>query len=132
MNVPPDPDRNRPKTNDLLRKVGVRNRPPDPRGEGRQEQNKSVCKYGWDWRTGASHVDAAMRNVAMLCYTIMPPGRKSNFRAGFRPDSNRESLEIGPSADRRPAGGPMSRLSLIRIRPKFGPETRLPAGSTIA
>jgi hypothetical protein len=28
------------------------------------------------------------------------PGRKSGFRAGFRPDSSRESLKIGP-----PAGG---------------------------
>ncbi len=33
-----------------------------------------------------------------LRYAIMLPGRKSGFRAGFRPDSNRESLKFGPSA----------------------------------
>ena len=39
-----------------------------------------------------------------LCFAIVPPGRKSVFRAGFRPDSDRESLKIGTPAGRRPAG----------------------------
>ena len=36
-----------------------------------------------------------------LCYTIVLPGRKSGFRAGFRPDSSRERLKIGRPAGRR-------------------------------
>ena len=35
-----------------------------------------------------------------LCYAIVLPGRKSGFRAGFRPDSSRESIKIGPPAGR--------------------------------
>ena len=42
-----------------------------------------------------------------LCYAIVPVGRTSGFRAGFRPDSNRESLKIGPPAGLRPAGMPI-------------------------
>ncbi len=30
-----------------------------------------------------------------LCYAIVLPGRKSGFRAGFRPDSTRENIKIG-------------------------------------
>ena len=41
---------------------------------------------------------------ATLCYAIVLPSRKSGFRAGFRPDSNRESLKSSPPAGRRPAG----------------------------
>ena len=58
------------------------------------------------------------------CYAIVLPGRKSGFRAGFRPDSNRESLKIGPPSGRRPAGGPMLKLSRFRS-PISGPETLL-------
>ncbi len=50
-----------------------------------------------------------------VCYAIVLSGRKSGFRAGFRPDSSRESLKIGP-----PAGGPILRLSQLesgRIKP---------------
>ncbi len=36
-----------------------------------------------------------------LCYATVRPGRKSGFRAGCRPDSNRESLKISPPAARR-------------------------------
>ncbi len=50
----------------------------------------------------------------------MFPGGKSVFRAGFRPDSNRESLRIGPPAHLRPAEGPILRLSRL----KSGPEVR--------
>ena len=39
-----------------------------------------------------------------LCFAIVPPGRKSVFRAGFRPDSDRENLKIGTPAGRRAAG----------------------------
>ncbi len=45
-----------------------------------------------------------------LCYAIVLPGRKTGFRAGFRPDSSRESLKLGPAAGLRPAGGPILRL----------------------
>ncbi len=38
-----------------------------------------------------------------LCNIIVLPDHKSRFRAGFRPDSNRDSLEIGPPAGRSPA-----------------------------
>ncbi len=41
--------------------------------------------------------------LAVLFVTL--PGRKSGFRAGFRPDSRRESLKIGHPAYRRPAVG---------------------------
>ena len=57
----------------------------------------------------------------------MLPGRKPGFRAGFRPDSNRENLKIGRPAGRMPAVGTI--VSLIRL--KSDPETRCPAGSTI-
>ncbi len=35
------------------------------------------------------------------------PGWKSGFRPGFRPESNRASFKIGPSAGFRPAGVPI-------------------------
>ncbi len=43
----------------------------------------------------------------------MLPGRKSSFRAGFRQDSNRETLKNGPPAGRRQAFGPI--LKIIRL-----------------
>ncbi len=43
------------------------------------------------------------------------PGRKLGFRAGFRPDSNREDIRIGPPAGRRLAGGPILRLSRLEF-----------------
>ena len=48
-----------------------------------------------------------------LCYAIVLPGLKAVFRAGFRPDSNRESFTIGPLAGKRPAGEPILKLSRI-------------------
>ncbi len=48
---------------------------------------------------------------ATLLYTIMLPGRKSDFRAGFGPDCHRGNTEIGPPAGRRPTGGPLSVFS---------------------
>ncbi len=35
------------------------------------------------------------RRLGTLCYAIMLPGQKSGFRAGFRADSNGESLKEG-------------------------------------
>ena len=55
-----------------------------------------------------------------LCYAIVPPGRKLGLRVGFRPDSNRVSLRIGPSAGWRAD----FEVLPIRIRPKSGPEAR--------
>ncbi len=48
-----------------------------------------------------------------LCYAIVLPGRKSGFRDGFRPDSIRESLNIGPRAGLQADGGPILRLSRL-------------------
>ncbi len=48
-----------------------------------------------------------------LCQAKVLPGRKSGFRAGFRLDSNRENLKSCPPAGLRPAGGPISRLSVL-------------------
>ncbi len=63
-----------------------------------------------------------------LCYAIMLPGRKSSFRVGIRPDSNRESLKIGPAAGLGPAGRRANfQAFLIRIRPKSGVGHRFPA-----
>ncbi len=47
---------------------------------------------------------------SILCYAIVLPGRKPDFRAGFWPDCYRERTEIGPPAGLRPAGGPISVL----------------------
>ncbi len=45
-----------------------------------------------DWRVVPEHSDAP-RWVPTLCYTIVLPGRKSAFRAGFGPDCDRENTE---------------------------------------
>ncbi len=64
-----------------------------------------------------------------LGYAIDLPGQKSGVRAGFRPDSNRESHNICPPAGFRPAGGPILRLSLLESgrnpawKPDFRPGT---------
>ncbi len=58
-----------------------------------------------------------------LRYAIMFPGRKSGSRDGFRPDSNRESVKIGPLAGRRAD----FYVFQIGIRPKSGPEAQFPA-----
>ncbi len=56
------------------------------------------------------------------------PGRKSGFWAESRPDSNQESLKIGPSAGRPSAGRRADFEAFpIRIRPKSGPQGRFPA-----
>ena len=48
----------------------------------------------------------------------MLPGRKSGFRDGFRPDSTRESLKIGPPAGLRPVGGRILKLSRLESGPE--------------
>ncbi len=45
----------------------------------------------------------------------MLPGQKSSFRAGFRPEFNRENLKIGTLTGMRPAEGPI--LKLARLDP---------------
>jgi hypothetical protein len=67
-----------------------------------------------------------------LFYATVLPGRKSGFRAGFRPHSLWESLKIGPPAGERPAGGPI--LGLPRLTSCRNP-TRKPdfrPGSIVA
>ncbi len=54
--------------------------------------------------------------LTTLGYAIVIPGRKSVFRAGFQPDSNREKFKIGHAAGLRPAGAPI----LMFSRPTSG------------
>ena len=76
----------------------------------------------------------AMKNIKThtLGYAIVLPGRKSGFRAGFRLDSNRENIKIGPPAGLRPAEGPILMFSRLESgrnparKPDFQP------GSSIA
>ena len=73
---------------------------PGP-GEGRFRP--SWARFGGS--PGAGGGKKAHRSAKhTLCFAIVPPGRKSVFRAGFRPDSDRESFKIGTPAGRRPAG----------------------------
>ncbi len=69
--------------------------------------SRSVC---WRRTTTAgptqNHIVEGRLRVGLRRLAIVLRGRKSGFRAGFRPDSNRESLKIGPPAGRKPAGGP--------------------------
>jgi hypothetical protein len=44
------------------------------------------------------------KEQSTLVYAIMLPGQKSGFRAGSRPDSNRETIKVGPPAGPLPAG----------------------------
>ena len=67
-----------------------------------------------------------------LCYAIVLPGRKSVFRAGFRPDSSRESLNIGPPAGLRPAGGLMLKLFRLEFGRNPARKTGFRPGSIIA
>ncbi len=62
-----------------------------------------------------------------LCYAIVLPGREAGFRVGFRPDSSRESLKIGP-----PAGGLILRLSRIQSCRNLAREVHFWPGSCIA
>ena len=54
LGSPPDPGRSRPKTHDLLREMT-----PDPRGEGRREQNKNTSLNTAGVSRGRSAVSAA-------------------------------------------------------------------------
>ena len=62
-----------------------------------------------------------------LCYAMVLPGRKSAFQAGFQPESNWESLTIGPPAGLRPAEADFEAFP-NRIQPKSYPEDRFPIG----
>jgi hypothetical protein len=53
-----------------------------------------------------------------LCCTIVLPGRKSGFRAGFRPDSIRNNIKVSPPAGLRPAHTASSEAAL-------GPQSRV-------
>ena len=68
----------------------------------------------------------------ILCYAIVLPGRKSSFRAGFRPDSSRESIDIGPPAGFRPAGGPIFGLSRLESGRNPTRKVDFRPGSTVA
>ncbi len=66
----------------------------------------------------------------VLCNSL--PGRKSGFRAGCQPDASRESLQIGPPAGRRPAGGLILKLSRLESGLNPAQEPDFLPGSTIA
>ncbi len=74
---------------------------------------------------------AIAKAVHTLCCEIVLPGRKSGFRAGFWPDSYRESLKIGLPAGLRPAGELVLRAFPIRIQPQSGPKLGFRPGSII-
>ncbi len=56
-----------------------------------------------------------IRHIRNLWYTMVPPGRKSDFRAGFRLDSSRRKFKIGPPAGLGPAGEPILRFPRIEF-----------------
>ncbi len=88
---------------------------PRTQAEPRPEAETQVCRsLGY--------------NTLCYAYTIMFPNRKSGFRAGFRPDFNRENLKIGPKAGRRAD----FEAFLIRIRPTSDAEPNFHPGSNIA
>ncbi len=62
---------------------------------------------------------------------VMLPDRRSAFRAGLRPDSNREALNIRSPAGLRPAGGPFLILGVLRAKIKIkNPRIRAGIGPT--
>jgi hypothetical protein len=86
---------------------------------------RSIIQKSWVLSTWGSTCPPAP------CDAIVLPGRKVGFRAGFRPDSSREILKIGPPAGLWPTGGPILRFSLLGSgrnparKPDFGPEALL-------
>ncbi len=76
--------------------------------------DRSIENYPSGPRGQGGLLKARLRAKPVLCYAILLPGRKSAFRARFRPDSNRESFTIGVPASLRPAGGPI--LMLCRLK----------------
>ncbi len=81
---------------------------------------------------GSISTIALFTKECILCYAIVLPGPKSAFRAGFRPDSLRESLKIGPPAGLRPARGPISSFVLLESDRNPSRKTDSRPGSTIA
>ncbi len=87
---------------------------------------KSACRY--NVRNGT-----LLSRACTPCYAIEPPGRKSGFRAEFRPDSNRENLKsCSPAGLRlRPAGRPILMFSRLESgrnlarKPDFGPGNKI-------
>ncbi len=73
-----------------------------------------------------------MQDACTSCCAIMLPGRKSGFRVGYGPDSNREALKIGPPAGRRPARGPIWRCSRLQSARNLARKFDFRPGSTIA
>ncbi len=138
MKNPSDPGRKRPT---FSGKCQSGPSPGPPGGRGRRTNKKAslstsgksdavgsdvVHVFGGGVRTGVSVVDTrptggGSARPTTLCYEIMLEGRKSIFRAGFRPDSDRKVLTIGPPTGRKPAEGLILRVS------KSGPEERFPA-----
>ncbi len=83
---------------------------------------------------------APPKNTARGCLSRRTPRRLmlhnnvsglENFRTGIRPEINREDFKTGSPAGRRPAGGPILRLSRQEScrhpagKPDFRPGTRL-------
>jgi hypothetical protein len=110
----------------------------DPKLSGAGSGLLSSGSKTWGGRARASELVwnrmAVIRKswYATQCCAILLPGRRSGFRDGFRPDSNRGCLTIGPPAGLRPTGVLTLRLSLLESgrnparNPDFWP------GSTIA
>ncbi len=73
------------------------------------------CRYVYKCSICSVQCNVPCRTIG---YAIALPGRKSGFRAGFRPDSSRGGLKISPPAGLRPTGGPISKLIRLKFRPK--------------
>ncbi len=117
---PPNPPRTGPQTNSR--------RAPSLDAATCGTYNPSGNRYTKN--TGAKRLNLALAfrdcQMATQCYAIVLPGQTSDFRVGFRPDSNRGKFKICPPADRRPAGGPILRPPQVKSCQEPCPETRFP------
>ncbi len=103
--------------------------PRDPPGErGTKTKLKIVISTSVSkliLRLNKRRTISSNRQSPTLYYAIVLPGRISNFRAGFRPDSHRKSVEIGPPACRRPRG-PILRLCRLESKSLSKPDITKP------
>jgi hypothetical protein len=95
----------------VARKLGSSARAKPPTTPGAQIQPQEL--KGWAW---------FCQILWTLCCSIVLPGRRSVFRAGFRLDSCREN-----SGRRKASRRAYIAVFPFRVRPKSGPEDRFPA-----
>ncbi len=71
---------------------------PQSAARGQSSEERAWLTLQRWCRGAASGAVAASATGPILLHAIVLPGRKSGFRAGFRPGSIRESFKIGPLA----------------------------------